>query len=142
MRIKQDIILFSAILMVALNLFGQESGYVNDVLAWRAKHQEKLLADDGWFTVAGLFWLKEGVNTVGSGDGFDVQLTPSFKGGKFGEIDFKSGVAKLRVSDGITATSGGKSVKTITLSPGTDTVKPTTISVGSQSFFLIKREDR
>ena len=142
MNFKFGIALFSATLLVALNIFGQESGYVNDVLAWRTKHQEKLLADDGWFTVAGLFWLKEGVNTAGSGDGFDVQLTQSFKGGKFGEIDFKNGIAKLRVVDGISATSLGKRVTAITLSPGSDSVKPTTVSVGSQSFFLIKREDK
>ena len=142
MKFNTGIIVFSAMLTVALNVFGQESGYVNDVLAWRAKHQEKLLADDGWFTVAGLSWLKEGVNTVGSGDGFDVQLTQSFKGGKFGEIDFKNGVAKLRVADGVLATIGGKTIKTADLLPGSETAKPTTVSVGSQSFFLIKREDK
>jgi hypothetical protein len=41
--------------------------------------------------VAGLFWLKEGVNTVGAGEAFNVRLRDNFKQGKFGEIEFKDG---------------------------------------------------
>ena len=39
--------------------------------------------------MAGLFWLKEGTNTTGAGERFDVRLTDNFKKGKFGEIEFK-----------------------------------------------------
>ena len=51
--------------------------------------------------MAGLFWLKEGINTVGAGPDFDVRLTDNFKKGKFGEIDFKNGVAALKVESGV-----------------------------------------
>jgi uncharacterized protein len=30
---------------------------------WRDKRDRDLRAEDGWLTVAGLFWLKEGTNT-------------------------------------------------------------------------------
>ena len=33
---------------------------------WRRDHEASLKADGGWLTVTGLFWLKEGNNTVGS----------------------------------------------------------------------------
>ena len=39
-----------------------------------------LKKETGWLTVAGLFWLKEGINTVGAGEDFDVRLTDNFKG--------------------------------------------------------------
>jgi len=122
--------------------FGQpSSGYQDEVEKWRADHQKELLSDDGWFTVAGLFWLREGGNTVGSGDGYDVQLTPSFKQGKFGEIDFSNGKATLHVADGVEALIGSKKIASIGLGPGAQG-KPTIVQAGSQSFFLIEREGR
>jgi hypothetical protein len=45
-----------------------------------AKREESdLKKEDGWLTLAGLFWLKDGVNTVGAGPQFDVQLTITSK---------------------------------------------------------------
>lgn len=141
MKLKRQIIFLIGVLCFATNIFGQQSGYVKKVLEWRAKHQAELLADDSWFTVAGLFWLKEGVNTIGSGDGFDIQLTPSFTRGRFGEIDFRDGIATLKIDPGVKATSGGKSISTATLTSD-DPSKPTIVQTGSQSFFLIKREEK
>ena len=91
--------------------------------------------------MAGLFWLKEGVNTVGAGPNFDVRLTDNFKQEKFGEIDFKNGEATLKVESGVEARSDGKSISTIAL-VSDEKGKPTQIQTGSQTFFLIRREDR
>lgn len=42
---------------------------------WRKKYEEGLRAPyTGWLSVAGLFWLKEGENVCGRGDGNDVAL--------------------------------------------------------------------
>src|SRR5450631_1467805 len=41
---------------------------------WRAQREAALKADDGWLTVAGLFWLKDGYNTVGSDHTNDIVL--------------------------------------------------------------------
>ncbi|MEP7077053.1 MAG: DUF1684 domain-containing protein [Acidobacteriota bacterium] len=127
--------LFSAIAI------GQSSTYTDEVNKWRADHQKELLADDGWFTVAGLFWLKAGVNTVGSGEGYDVQLTSSFTHGKFGEINFTGSKVILRVADGVEAVSSGKRVTSLALDPGANG-KPPVVQIGSQSFFLIEREGK
>jgi uncharacterized protein len=88
-----------------------------------------------------LFWLKDGINTVGAGENFDVRLTDNFKPGKFGEIDFKNGAATLKVENGIEAQSDGKIVSTIELISD-EKGKPTEIRTGTQTFFLIKREER
>ena len=42
--------------------------------AWRGEIETKLKADDGWLTVAGLFWLKEGANRFGSAPDNDLVL--------------------------------------------------------------------
>jgi len=138
MKIKAVVVVIGAFILSAPIVFGQ--GYEKQILDWRAKYQEKLLADDGWLTVAGLSWLSDGVNTVGTGEGFDVRLTPSFAGTKFGEITLAGDSATLRVDNGVAATVSGRAVTEIELSP--KEAKPPIVEVGSQSFFLIKREDR
>lgn len=140
MNIKAVVILIGVFLLGAPIIFGQGEGYEQEILDWRAKYQEKLVADDGWLTVAGLSWLSEGVNTVGNGEGFDVRLTTSFGGSRFGEITLAADSAKLRVDNGVIATVAGQRVDEIELSPKEG--KPPVVNIGSQSFFLIKREDR
>jgi hypothetical protein len=81
------------------------------------------------------------VNTVGAGSQFDVQLTDNFKQGTFGEIDFKNGVATLKVAGGVEARCDDKPVSTIDL-VSDEKGKPTAIRVGSQMFYLIRRGDR
>jgi uncharacterized protein (DUF1684 family) len=108
---------------------------------WRSDEAADLKKEDGWLTLAGLFWLKDGVNTVGTGSHFDVRLTDNFTQGKFGEIDFKNGVATLKVASGVKAESDGKPVSTIDL-VSDEKGKPSEIRVGSQMFYLIRREDR
>jgi uncharacterized protein (DUF1684 family) len=119
----------------------QKKNYANEIKTWRGEHETSLKKDNGWLTVVGLFWLKDGTNTVGSGDGYDVELTSNFKGGRFGDISFHDGKAVLTVAPGREAISGGKpfsSGELVSDDPG----KPTIITTGSQSFYLIKREER
>jgi uncharacterized protein len=48
--------------------------YEAAIEGWRAQRETKLKADDGWLTVAGLFWLKDGANTAGSDSSIDIVL--------------------------------------------------------------------
>jgi uncharacterized protein (DUF1684 family) len=130
-----------AIVLVCLGSMRAQSDYVNSVEKWRSEEETDLKKEDGWLTLAGLFWLKDGVNTVGVGPQFDVQLMDNFKEGTFGEIDFKNGVATLKVARGVEATCDGKPVSTSDL-VSDEKGKPTEIRVGSQMFYLIRREDR
>jgi uncharacterized protein (DUF1684 family) len=45
-----------------------------EVEAWRAGRYENLRQDHGWLTLAGLGWLKPGVNRLGSAPDVDVRL--------------------------------------------------------------------
>jgi uncharacterized protein len=118
-----------------------QSDYAKAIEKWRSERETNLKKDTGWLTVAGLFWLKEGINTVGAGDTFDVRLTDNFKKGKFGEIDFKAGKAVLKVDAGVDAQIDGKSISMIDL-VSDEKGKPTEIRTGTQTFYLINREDR
>ena len=137
----KNVFLVVTIVLGVLTSAQAQSDYVKGIEKWRSEQETNLKKETGWLTVAGLFWLKEGTNTVGAGEAFDVRLTDNFKQGKFGEIDFKSGVATLKIENGIEAQADGKGISTIDL-VSDEKGKPTEIRTGSQTFFLIKREDR
>ena len=131
-------IVFLSILLAAC---AAPSAYQTEIDNWRSRHEADLRADDGWLTLAGLYWLKDGINTIGQGDGFDVELTQNFKGGKFGEIEFHDGKAVLTVERGVDALADGMQIKAIELRSD-DPGPATKVTTGSQSFYLIKREDK
>jgi len=133
-----------SLLCLCLILIGctSSSSYKTEIENWRSVHEEELRKDDSWLTVAGLFWLKDGVNTVGKGNGYDVELTDNFKQDKFGTIQFHNGKAVLNVEPSVEAmTDGGKPVTVLELASD-DPGPATKVTTGTQTFYLIKREDK
>jgi uncharacterized protein (DUF1684 family) len=140
MKKRSSILL--AIVIGFLTCAHAQTDYVKAIEKWRSDEEADLKKETGWLTVAGLFWLKEGTNTVGAGRDFDVRLTDNFKQKKFGEIDFKNGGATLRVESGVEAQSDGQTISTAIELVSDEKGKPTQIRTGSQTFFLIRREER
>jgi uncharacterized protein (DUF1684 family) len=119
-----------------------ETEYGKGIEKWRSEREANLKKETGWLTVAGLFWLKEGINTVGADEKSDVRLTDNFKHGKFGEIEFKDGKAVLKLEKDIEAMSDGKRISAAVELVSDEKGKPTEIRTGTQTFYLIKREER
>ena len=142
MRPNKTIILVSLFILIGFARADETGDYAADIARWRADREANLKKETGWLTVAGLSWLKEGRNTVGRGDEFDVRLTDNFKGKKFGEIEFRTGTATLRIEAGVDAKSDGKTISGPVNLVSDEKEKPTEIRTGSQTFYLIKREDR
>jgi uncharacterized protein (DUF1684 family) len=118
-----------------------QKNYKGDIEKWRQEHEAGLKKDNGWLTVVGLFWLKDGTNTIGAGSGYDIELTDNFKGGKFGNIEFHDGKAVLTVEPGVEALSGDNPFTSGELISD-EFGKQNIIKTGSQSFYLIDREKR
>ena len=131
-----------AIILGLLTSAQAQTDYVKTIEKWRSDEEADLKKETGWLTVAGLFWLKEGINTIGAGRDFDVRLTDNFKQKKFGEIDFKNGGATLKVESGVEALGDGNRISTAIDLGSDEKGKPTQIRTGSQTFFLIRREER
>jgi len=130
------------ILVLAANALCQRPlGYRAEIAAWRGKHEADLKSDTSWLTLAGLFWLKPGKNTIGAGPGYDVQLTSSFTQGKFGELDLHDAIGTLTVENGVTATVAGDPVTRVDL-VWDEKTKPPVVRTGTQSLSLIKRGER
>src|SRR3954470_12820214 len=138
---KRTLIILAA-LAGFLNSAHAQTDYAKEVEKWRQERETNLKKETGWLTVAGLSWLKEGRNTGGAGENFDVRLTENFKKGKFGEIEFKDGRAVLKVANGVEAQADGKPIAAPVDLVSDEKGKPTEIRTGTQTFFLIKREER
>ena len=138
---RRGITVFLSLLVFLIGACSSNQAYRSEINKWRADHEADLKKDDGWLTLAGLFWLKDGVNSVGRGAGYDVSLTDNFKHDKFGEIDFGDGKATLKVEPGVEAIADGKPATNLELASD-DPGPATKIQIGSQTFYLIKREDR
>lgn len=113
--------------------------------AWRAERVARLTAPDGWLTLIGLHWLKEGEQTVGSAEGNDLRFAAGPE--QLGVVTLTNGKSvrfrpapgiDARVNDlNIGATKTGETELRYA-SPG----PATTVRVGGLSFFVIQRGDR
>jgi len=87
----------------------KEREYENDILQWRARKYDNRVGENGWLALAGLGWLKEGRNLIGSNPMCEIVLperAPTF----LGIIELKGRSARLQVAEGVKAQVNGKSV--------------------------------
>ena len=102
--------------------------YQAEVERWRAQRQVRLRMPDGWLSLIGLFWLKEGPNPAGSKENSAIQLPPGLpeRAGTF-----------------------VKSAKTVTWQPADNSAKRTlrpdstdVVKIGRVTLSLINRSGR
>ncbi len=115
--------------------------YQKRIEKWRDKYESELKADDGWLTLAGLFWLEEGNNSIGVGKDFDVHLPERLKAGKFGVATLIDSKVLLAIENGVAATVNDKSVTNIELAPDTSG-KPTIVKSGDIEFLVLIRNEK
>ncbi len=90
-------VVFTALLFSLVNATA-ETPYRTSIEQWRQKREASLKADGGWLTVAGLFWLKEGVNTTGTNPSCDIVLPRG--PAKAGVFEFHNGKTTFRSATG------------------------------------------
>jgi len=106
---------------------------------WRERRDKALRAEDSWLSVAGLFWLKSGSNTFGSGKGMSIVLPSAPE--NVGTLELANGVVTLRVADGVTVHVGSEAVRTHEMRFDGEK-QPEPFIVGSLKLSVIKRGDR
>lgn len=122
-----------------MHVLDTPSGYAAEISQWRQMMDERLRAEDGWLALIGLHWLHEGPNTIGSNADCDIPLPNA--PGLIGVIDFQDGQATITAADDITLTIDGEQARTASLRDDTAKGGPTRVSIGSITFFVIKRGD-
>src|SRR5271165_1862676 len=101
------------------------------------KREEALRADGGWLSVAGLFWLKEGANTIGTAANAAIRLPRG--PARASVIEYRAGKAKLHAETGAGVTVNGKVVLTADLHSDANEAKPDRVQVGDVALFVIHR---
>ena len=94
----------------------------DDVREWRRQREAQLKADDGWLTVAGLFWLKEGPNPFGADPSSDIVLPPGSAPASAGAFEFHQGKTTLRAAPGAGVTVNDHPAAILELRPDADRV--------------------
>lgn len=68
----------SLTIVLAMAALDSANNYIRETQQWREKREAALRAEDGWLTLIGLVWLKEGENRIGSALGSDINLPAGF----------------------------------------------------------------
>lgn len=112
--------------------------YTTEIKEWHERRIEGLKRNDGWLTLAGLFWLKEGENSYGSDKSNDIifpEGTPAF----IGKFILNNGNVTSVINDGVEVYNDSVLVKEISME--NDLQKNTTILThGSFSWYVILRD--
>ena len=112
--------------------------YLASTEAWRQMMENNLRAPNGWLALAGLSWLHEGVNFIGTDPAADVRLPAGTASPKLGRIDVHGSEAVLHVSGNDPPVVRGTPVEGIALVPDVGD-SPTYVDLGDLRLVLIRR---
>lgn len=113
--------------------------YLQSIATWDSTRLQSLKSKDGWLNLAGLFWLQEGENTLGSGS----ENTLLFPRGpeKIGAIIFTDGKTTFVSHEGVEVLMGEETIPSVEMLSDKEG-RPTRLEVDSLSFYVIKRGER
>ena len=118
------------------------AAWEQDVMKWRHDRLARLQKEDGWLTLVGLFWLKDGPNTFGSGPGNSIVM-PAPAPANCGTLTLQNGVVTLTPDAGAGLSIGGKPVAApVPLIDDTKPNGPTVVQTGSIRFNIVLRSGR
>jgi uncharacterized protein (DUF1684 family) len=132
---------FLLLLWMVLAVQPTQPDYRSQIMQWRERRVKSLTSDSGWLTVAGLFWLKEGKNTVGAAPGNSIVLPKGSAADVLGTFEFHNGVTTFVAAPGADVTVDGKPASTAVLK--TDmSGNPDMVQTRALTMFVIQRGNR
>ena len=122
-----------AILLLVLVSLDAANSYQASIETWRKEHEAGINKPDGWLSVAGLFWLKDGDNRVGSDAKAEIAL-PSPAPRDVGVLRFRDGKMSFEAAGGARVTLNGSPVSHAELKTNKDRLR-----IGDITMFVIER---
>jgi uncharacterized protein len=114
---------------------------VSATRAWHEKRVQNLQSEDGWLTLVGLGWLKEGPNSAGSGKGVEVEF-PRDAPALIGTLTRSGSAVSFSPANGVAVLRGGQPFSGGTLKTDAGGGKPDVLQVGRFRFYVIARGER
>jgi len=114
--------------------------YSKEIKRWKEKRLGRLKSENGWLNLAGLFWMEEGINTIGS-DSSNSIIYPEKAPLRLGSYMLRNGRVSFNPEPGSEVLMDGKPIEELEIE--TDkTGKPTLLESGSLAWFIIERGDQ
>lgn len=118
-----------------------EKEYQNEIEDWHQNRVKSLKSENGWLNIVGLFWLKEGENTFGSGKGNAVIFPEGKADEKMGAFILNDSIVSLKVNFGANVQVNNQSYTKGIVFKGKEE-KPVIMTHKSLQWFIIKRGKR
>jgi len=106
--------------------------------AWRVQRVAALTSDDGWLTLTGLFWLKDGDSSFGRGADNTFVLDNPALAAHCGTFNLHGHTVRFTAAPDGGVTHDGQPVGSLELSADTSGT-PTVLASGTLRFFVIER---
>ena len=116
--------------------------YRSEIDAWKKHRIDRLKSDDGWLTLAGLFWLDPGRNIAGSAPTARVILSGPNVPPEAGAIVLENGRTRWEPAPaGAAMTIDGQPARSQEIASD-ENGKPSLLKIGTFTFFVIRRGDK
>jgi uncharacterized protein (DUF1684 family) len=113
--------------------------YENQILQWRAMKYDQLVRENGWVSLAGLYWLNEGRNLVGANPMCEVVLpdrAPTF----LGVVHLQGKTKRFIAAEGVRVKVNGRLVQKAILKSSKD-AKPSFITWNDDLRLVVHEHD-
>jgi len=111
--------------------------YVKSILKWRQEVDANLRRENGWLSLAGLFWLRKGENVIGSDPNCDI-LLPARAPKRLGTFEFDGNHVKLNVEADMSVEVNGVSTRSALLDADEEDV-PSFITFNNMRMVVVRR---
>jgi len=115
------------------------AAYRESIETWRKQRLDRLTAPNGWLSLVGLEWLKDGANRIGSAKDNDIVIAAA--PAHLGTVTLSQGKVTIALAPEAKATIDGATAASAELLDDSHE-KPTTIAFGTANFYLVKRGDK
>lgn len=132
----------AALVILPVVLTASTADYIESVQKWQRERDAKLRLPDSWLTLAGLFWMKQGDNTVGSASSNDFVIQEGSAPPHIGRLHVEGKKVLFTSMAGPAVKVDGKPVSSpVELKYDPDD-NSSVVSVGSISFYVIERDGK
>jgi uncharacterized protein (DUF1684 family) len=84
------------VFLVSFAAFSQQNPYEKEIATFRQIRIDSLKHENGYLNLSGLFWLKEGENTIGADPKNDFNFPPEHSDSFLGKIVLNNGVVRFK----------------------------------------------
>lgn len=118
------------------------ASYEQELEQWKAKRLAGLKSEEGWLSLIGLFWLKEGDNRFGSDATVEIVLPDGKAPALAGTLRLAAGKVTLEAKPDAKITSNGQVLSGTHELKSDEDGAPTVFDIGSLRFNVVKRGER